>query len=85
MRESVISKLTEILISEGVVDNKVVLGSEEYNDIIEQLDSLSYFSVMVRIEDEFAITLPEVVLTDNALKNIVALADIIEQGVASNF
>lgn len=85
MHESVISRLTEILISEGVIDNQVVLGSEEYNDIIEQLDSLSYFSVMVRIEDEFAITFPEIVLTDNALKNIMVLADIIEKSAMSNF
>jgi|GEM_PF-3643752 len=77
-----ISNITDRLLN--VFRRCSLLDEDEKNiyiveDISEGIDSFMYISVLVDIENEFNVEIPEEYLADNILKSIQALSSIINE------
>ena len=63
--------IEEILNDNGInVSNKIT---------ISEMDSIVYMTIIVEIEQQFDIVLPDSVLTSNVLENLDELSDLIVQ------
>ncbi len=74
-------EIIQILIEYSLIDQESDLYTEKYSDSIEEIDSISYISILASIEDHFDINLPDEALTGNALKNISLLEQLVRNNL----
>lgn len=73
--------LVHILSEYSLISQEKDLFSENYINNINDLDSISYISVLVSIEEYFNISLPDEALTGNALKDILLLEKLVKNNL----
>jgi acyl carrier protein len=77
MMDKTMISVIQVLKDFDLIENENDVYTESFKSAILELDSISYISVMVEIENFLNITLPDKVLESNMLMDIPRLVEII--------
>ena len=77
--KSLVIDLISELLSEKDLDNDII----QYIDLIDDvgMDSITFISLVVQIEDSFKITVPDDVLLMENFKNVDSIVNVVEKEI----